>query len=143
MNLIALAAALLLAPIPGRTNPYLTKAIICAPDFRTGVYRHVSEAMKQAVCRRDHAVPCDGKHFEIDHLVPIEIGGSNDRDNLWAQPIQQARIKDKLENQLHEEVCAGRLSLEDAQHCIAEDWGKCKTQRDKDVQFNPLENLRW
>ena len=33
-----------------------------------------------------------------------------------------ARVKDKLENRLHELVCAGRLSLPEAQKAIATDW---------------------
>lgn len=125
---ICLLSALLLAPVQGRINAQMTEQLICASSFRTGRYRHVTAKMKRAICQRDHATPCDGKHFEIDHLIPIEIGGSNLPDNLWAEPIEQARIKDKLENRLRRDVCAGKLTLIEAQQCIAKDWVACAKQ---------------
>lgn len=128
MRGLLLAGALLLPPIAGWANPNMSKATICATAFHTGRYRHVTEKTKRAICQRDGATPCDGRHFEIDHLIPVEIGGSNRPDNLWAQPIAQARIKDQLENRLHRAVCAGRLSLPAAQQCIAKDWVTCAGQ---------------
>jgi hypothetical protein len=35
-----------------------------------------------------------------------------------------AKSKDAVENQLHREVCAGTMTLQDAQHTIATDWFK-------------------
>jgi hypothetical protein len=101
--------------------------VLCAPTFRTGIYRHVTLKTKRAVCARDHAAPpCPNKeHWEIDHDISIELGGSNDMDNLWAQPKGQALVKDKLENRLHRMVCAGQITLPDAQKCIATNWVKC------------------
>lgn len=46
-------------------------------------------------------------------------------ENLWPQPIKQARVKDKLENTLHRKVCAGSMTLTAAQHCINSDWYQC------------------
>jgi hypothetical protein len=34
-------------------------------------------------------------------------------------------VKDKLEVRLHGLVCRAEMSLEAAQHCIAEDWQRC------------------
>ena len=68
---------------------------------------------------------------EVDHLVPLELGGSNDIRNLWPQPDAPRpgwEEKDQLENELHAEVCDGRMALADAQHCIAANWIQCWEQ---------------
>jgi hypothetical protein len=77
---------------------------------------------------------------EVDHLIPLELGGSNDIKNLWPQPDGQETEgkkpgtfekvvgdaeKDQLENELHRLVCTGRMSLADAQKCIASNWLTC------------------
>ncbi len=62
---------------------------------------------------------------EIDHLIPLELGGSNNMSNLWPQPFcgnWNAYLKDKLETKLHILVCNGSLNYLDAQHMIATDW---------------------
>jgi len=63
--------------------------------------------------------------YEIDHLVSLELGGSNDIINLWPEPDEgpyNAHMKDKVENYLHDQVCGGKIALKDAQTEIAENW---------------------
>lgn len=63
--------------------------------------------------------------FEIDHLVSLELGGSNSVLNLWPEPAAPKpgfHEKDQVENELHREVCAGTLSLDSAVHVIATNW---------------------
>jgi hypothetical protein len=63
--------------------------------------------------------------FEVDHLISLELGGSNDQANLWPQPYgiyPGAHEKDKVENRLHQLVCRGQLRLEEAQNIIAHSW---------------------
>jgi hypothetical protein len=63
--------------------------------------------------------------YEVDHLVPLEAGGSNDIANLFpeaAEPRPGFHEKDQVENYLHDQVCAGRMSLFDAQRAIATNW---------------------
>jgi len=64
--------------------------------------------------------------YEVDHLISLELGGSNDIANLWPQSYVSepfnAHIKDKLENKLHALVCSGRITVETAQKAIANDW---------------------
>jgi hypothetical protein len=64
---------------------------------------------------------------EGDHLISIEIGGCPDcLTNLWPQPMDQARIKDhQVEDVLPGLVCAGKMTLAEAQKCIAGDWVAC------------------
>jgi hypothetical protein len=59
-------------------------------------------------------------------LISLELGGSNSIKNLWPQSYRtkpwNARVKDRLENRLHELVCSGQLDLATAQRDIATDW---------------------
>ena len=93
--------------------------------------RHVTAAMKKEVFHvyglsgnRDRSCRCK-RHFEIDHLCSRELGGLDVVSNLWPQCYCghfNAVMKDRVENRLHKEVCAGNIELEDAQHMITTDW---------------------
>src|SRR5580692_10845839 len=71
-----------------------------------------------------------GQHpdYEIGHLIPLCLGGSDDFSNLWPQPrrsiepIWNAEAKDRLERRLCDMVCAGQIDLGAAQEDIAKDW---------------------
>ena len=66
-----------------------------------------------------------GRTIEIDHIVPLELGGSNDVDNLFPEPGSgkaSYHVKDELENRLHDPVCSGAMSLRAAQRGIATNW---------------------
>ena len=66
-----------------------------------------------------------GHRIEIDHIVPLELGGSNDIANLFPEPGSKKanyHVKDELENKLHGLVCSGAMRLRDAQHGIAANW---------------------
>jgi hypothetical protein len=54
--------------------------------------------------------------YQEDHLISLELGGHpTDPRNLWPQPRPWADRVDRTENELNDAVCAGRLSLADAQ----------------------------
>lgn len=118
------------AMTPGEANPVLTEERICAPGFRTGPFRKVPASLKRKVYRTygmaNHKGACACKRgCEVDHLVSLELGGANTAANLWPQPYcgpHNAVEKDKLENRLRELVCAGDLTLEEAQAEISADW---------------------
>jgi len=64
-------------------------------------------------------------NYEVDHLITPALGGTDDIRNLWPEPYSSewnARVKDQLENRLHELVCEGELDLATAQHDIASNW---------------------
>lgn len=62
-------------------------------------------------------------HYEYDHLVSLELGGApNDPRNLWPEPGKIPNPKDRVENRLHRDVCAGKITLIVAQREIAKDW---------------------
>ena len=88
--------------------------------------RAESQATKDQV-RRLYGISVRGRH-EIDHLIPLAIGGSNELRNLWPQayePSPGALEKDRLELYLYHAVCKGRMTLPDAQACIRADWHTC------------------
>ena len=64
--------------------------------------------------------------YEVDYLITPELGGAADIRNLWPEPyastVWNARVKDALEQRLHQMVCNGQLDLATAQHDIASDW---------------------
>lgn len=114
---------------------------LCDKDFHTADVRSVTDAQKNEVYRRYGLKPntgyCTPKPYktkkgkkikqgcEVDHLISLEIGGANDIKNLWPQPYDEhpgAHEKDKLENFLHRQVCAGKMTLPAAQKAIATDW---------------------
>jgi hypothetical protein len=86
--------------------------------------RDVSDAEKAAVYA-GYGVAWVPYQHEVDHLISLELGGSNAIRNLWPEPYAGrwgARTKDVLENRLHDLVCAGELSLVAAQHQESTDW---------------------
>ena len=66
------------------------------------------------------------RNYELDHLIPLEIGGDpTNVSNLWPEPgygQNNFHVKDSFENFLHDQVCSGSMSLDEAQHEIATNW---------------------
>ena len=64
--------------------------------------------------------------YEVDYLITPELGGATSIRNLWPEPyhapVWNARVKDELEDRLHQMVCSGELELATAQRDIAADW---------------------
>jgi hypothetical protein len=110
---------------PGARFRYATKSKVCRPGYSSAV-RHVSDATKRAVYEAYGMTRrFNGADGEVDHLVSLELGGSNSRANLFpeaATPRPGSHEKDRLENRLHDEVCTGRLRLRRAQRLISTDW---------------------
>ncbi|HYL22513.1 MAG TPA: hypothetical protein VEU74_12180 [Gemmatimonadales bacterium] len=98
-------------------------AVVCHRSTTT--VRHTTQRMKNAVYAAYGIRAHHEGQYEIDHLIPLELGGADTVANLWPQPaapVPGFHQKDWLENHLHELVCAGRLELPAAQRLIAADW---------------------
>ncbi len=100
--------------------------LICKSGY-TKTVRNVSLSKKKQVFV-EYGIPYS-KHqnYEVDHLIALEIGGSNDISNLWPESSlirNGSSVKDKFENYLHAQVCSGKLSISDAQAEISSSWLK-------------------
>ena len=113
-----------LACTPGAINGAATKSVICVPGYSSSA-RNVTVAEKDAVYAEYSISSHAPGEYEVDHLISLELGGSNDIANLWpeaAVPMPGFHQKDEFENRLHAEMCAGSISLDEAQHEIASNW---------------------
>ena len=113
-----------LACTPGDIFPNATKADICTPGYARSV-RNVSTRVKSQVYSEYGVISHSPGEYEIDHLVSLQLGGSNDISNLWpeaATPTPGFHEKDRVENYLHDEVCSGAITLKQAQIEIATNW---------------------
>ncbi len=98
---------------------------ICVHGY-TATVRSVSSSLKKQVyAEYGLSYPQPTGAYEADHLIPLELGGSNDIANLFpeaAQPTPGFHEKDLVENYLNQEVCAKHISLAAAQQQIATNW---------------------
>lgn len=121
---------------PGVANPAVTQSnihsTICVPGWTKTIRPPASYT--SALKRQQLADPVRGyrdqdpRHYELDHLISLELGGHpTDERNLWPELWDGpwgAHVKDRVENRLKVEVCAGRISLADAQMAIRMDFRK-------------------
>jgi hypothetical protein len=103
-----------------------SKAVICTQ--KTSTVRNVSEATKNKVYARYGVSKrggwCKGG-CEVDHLIALAIGGSNDPKNLWPQTYTgrwNAHMKDRLELRMHDLICQGKITPQQAQQEMSNDW---------------------
>lgn len=115
---------------PGAIFPDVTAAKICVSGYTKNV-RDVSTSVKDQVYAEYGIASHSPGEYEVDHLISLELGGSNDIANLWPEPADPRpgfHEKDKVENYLHDQVCSGAMSLSDAQAGIANNWRKYYSQ---------------
>jgi len=99
---------------------------ICKSGY-TKTVRNVSESVKSAVYKEYGIIRHTTGQYEVDHLISLELGGSNDIANLWPEQstsTPDSLDKDKVENYLHKQICDGKMTLKEAQEAIATDWLK-------------------
>lgn len=109
---------------PGAIFATATKDEICQPGYSKNV-RDVSEPEKNQDYAEYGIRTRSTGEYEVDHLISLELGGSNDIANLWPEPANPRpgfHEKDQVENFLHEQVCSGTLPLAQAQEEIAMNW---------------------
>lgn len=110
---------------PGAIFGGVIKEIVCVSGY-TKIVRNVSKNIKKKVFEMyniDYPVPFGS--YEVDHLIPLSLGGNNEIANLWpkkADSVLGFFEKNVVANYLHEEVCNDKISLSVAQDQIAKDW---------------------
>ena len=122
---------------PGGVNPSVTADVLRNPNWRTRCDRNCeSSESEKHVAYHWYGIPAphrnsgDNQVCELDHLVPLELGGADGLGNIWPQcgpdatalDMRYFKIKDRVENYLADEVKAGRMPLDAAQRGIASDW---------------------
>jgi hypothetical protein len=119
---------------PGAVNSDVTQAnidsTICVPGFAKSIRppAHYTSRLKREQLddpERDYD-DRNMRDFEEDHDVPLEVGGNpTDPRNLWPEPLDgswNAHMKDRLENRVHELVCAHAITLDQGQAAFLGDW---------------------
>lgn len=109
---------------PGSVFAKVTAKEICVSGY-AGKARDVSLETKKKIYA-DYAIvfPQPAGTYELDHLIPLELGGDNETTNLWPESdsVPGFHEKDLVENYLHYKVCAGLMELKTAQQLISNDW---------------------
>ena len=114
---------------PGAVDPVVSLETIC--NRTTRERRHVLPATADQVFAAYGVAPTDRGLYELDHLVPLAIAGSNAAANLWPQPNGEAEKKDALEREMQRLACVAYRTLTPAeadkvlrglQAEIANDW---------------------
>ena len=99
--------------------------IVCVSGY-TKTVRNVPQALKEQVYREYGISGRQSGEYEIDHLISLELGGSNSIRNLFPESYKtmplNAHVKDSLENRLHALACSGKITLAEAQQAIASNW---------------------
>ena len=116
---------------PGDTDPRVTpgnvRETICRRGYTASVRppKEASHLSKLAVTKAYGVAGVPFAEIELDHLIPLSLGGSSDPRNLWPQfrtgPANVAD-KDAIASSLNRRVCRGLLGLRQAQRAMARDW---------------------
>ena len=110
---------------PGDIFPDATPVEICVPGYTKQV-RYVSTSLKKHIyASYSISYPQPTGSYEVDHLIPLALGGSNDASNLFPEakdPSPGFKEKDIVEVYLYEQLCAGHIPLAAAQMQVAGNW---------------------
>jgi hypothetical protein len=106
---------------PGVVNPDVTQSNITMTICKQGWTRTIrpptdyTNALKVRQMR-EYGVSGSPSQYQEDHLISLELGGdATDVRNLWPEPYPRASEMDSVENDLNAKVCAGDMSLGEAQ----------------------------
>jgi hypothetical protein len=112
---------------PGSVAP-VAQGAVCVTGFEATERPSSTDAAKTRAMDSYGISADDRPRVELDHLVPLSLGGSNDVTNLWPEvsDLPDAGFrnsKDAVERKLLAAVCkGGHVPLSEAQNAIAHDW---------------------
>lgn len=100
---------------PGATRAAVTKKEICrdARPGPTSISLRTRRRIRHAYGTRAGT---------LTRLIPARLGGSSQAANLYPLPDGYAAARAKVTRVLVARICAGRMSLRDAQKRMATDW---------------------
>lgn len=118
--------------IGGAINPSVTQeniqSTICVRGWTQSIRppQDYTANIKAQMLEWYRLKPDAGRHYELDHLIPLALGGHpTDPRNLWLQAwggARGAKAKDELEAAVAKDVCDGRLTLRQGQSIFVGDW---------------------
>lgn len=124
---VALYSDALAEPLP--LNPAVTQETInqtiCVHGWTKTVRPPVSYtgSVKRQMMAEIGVPPEGEEDITLDHRIPIVLGGSpGDRRNFMLQPDDESKDKDRVEVCLARTVCAGKVTLTEAQTAIWSNW---------------------
>lgn len=133
------AAAGLVLPDPGCTpgavDPAVTQANIGSTICKKGWTATVRAPEDQTQAFKKVSLAAYGQSYsrltELDHFIPLELGGSNTVSNLWpelndATATSVNNPKDGVEDSLNRAVCRHQVTLHAAQSAMATNWTTAK-----------------
>ncbi|MEI7889430.1 MAG: HNH endonuclease [Actinomycetes bacterium] len=109
---------------PGAVFSGATKSMMCVRGYSSKV-RNVTAATKRLVYASYGIRNHHRGQYEVDHLVPLEGGGSNVVANLFPQPASPTpgfHQKDKLENEMRSRICYRHANIRATQRSMARNW---------------------
>lgn len=99
---------------------------ICTHSTRE--FRHWSREADDRILIEYGFPPGPHPEVEIDHLIPLSVGGADTDANKWpeprrsVEPVWNAEAKDRLEMRLHNLICEGMIGVTEAQAAYTNDW---------------------
>jgi hypothetical protein len=107
----------------GSLNPDVTQATISQTICKAGWAKSVRPPASYTSKLKRQQLPAGAKakDWELDHLMPLELGGApKDPADVHIVAIVRAKADDKQEDKLHAEVCDGWKTLAAAQVKMSE-----------------------
>jgi hypothetical protein len=116
---------------PGAVDPAVTQdnlaSTICKSGYTSTVRPPASDTDKTKALSLSQYGQTRASSTEYDHLVSLQLGGTNAVSNLWPEPNRAGapgttNPKDAIETRLNRAVCSHNVTLAAAQKAIAADW---------------------
>lgn len=112
---------------PGSFDPLATKEQVCNKNYAKNRRPNIWQSLTlkgQALRRYGLSTlnPLNWHNYTLDHLVPLELGGLSNLNNLWPQPKAEALMKDDDENAKRLQVCTSSKTLAQAQQDMIDKW---------------------
>jgi hypothetical protein len=116
---------------PGAIDPDVTQgnlaSTICKSGYTTTVRAPASDTDKVKALSLQQYGQTRAATTEFDHLISLQLGGTNAVSNLWPEPNRAGapgttNPKDAIETRLNKAVCSHKVTLSAAQMAIAHSW---------------------
>lgn len=116
---------------PGAVDPAVTQdnlgSTICKAGYTVTVRAPASDTDKTKALSLAQYGQTRASTTEYDHLISLQLGGTNAVSNLWPEPNRAGATgttnpKDAIETRLNRAVCAHKVTLAAAQKAIATNW---------------------